>query len=221
MALDYLTYYLAGFIWGIFFRDFWFSGTILSWFQVFFFFVFGQGSATDSEFWLWLPLSFLLASIIGLGIPTILYVPHFLSIKYFENQFYVAKIILEIVALHALLIFWELLPNTPFAWGGIIEFVVFLVAIIVLFWINRYDFIWSIPDGKGGCIIQNCCVITFYTQFAFFFLPVILLFTIVISIVSGFWGFWLVLGSFIVSCIALIILHFILPPPEVVQTVNI
>lgn len=209
MALDYLTYYLSGFIWGIFFRDFWFSNTILAYFQIFFFFVFGIGSSTITEFLFWLPLTFIFGLIVGITIPLIIYAPYFIVYEYFIKPWYIAKIIIEIIVLHILLIFWELLPISPFPWGGIVALIVYSVLIFALYWINKYDFIWLVPDGKGCYIIKDCPKIFFF-YFAIFFLPVIILFTIIVA-VSSIWNFYVGLILFGISMIILIILHFILP----------
>ena len=222
MALDYLTYYLAGFIWGIYFRDFWFSIGALWAFGKFFYYVFGTGTTNFDEFYFWLPLTAIFGLIIGLILPLILNGPYLITFESFSFEWYVVKIIVQIVILHALLILWEVLPVTPFPWGGIVQLVAFSVAIFVIYWLNRSDFIWAVRrkvnskkcngvDGEYEWVIGNCPLII-HLHWALFFLPVILIFTLVTAF-TYIWPFWIGLFVFIISTIALIIIYFLYSVP--------
>lgn len=205
MALSYLTYYLAGFLWGFYTDNFFLSSTVLAYFQVAFYFIFGKGAVTDSEFWVWLPLSATFGLIVAVCLKRILRAPCFFSHALFCNEPYIIKLVVQLLLLHSFLIFWEVLPSSPLAWGGIIEFVFFFAAIIVIYVLNKYDIITANKN------FNETHLKTLFFYWALLFLPVIALFTIVISVTQSFWPFWLSLISFAVSVVVLVLMEFFIP----------
>ena len=209
MALDYLTYYSIGFIWGMFLKKyFFFSITMLAFFTIFFKYVFGEGpNTTLVELELWLPLSAILGLIISTVISYVVYIPALFVVDYVRYEWYTIKLLIEFLVLHILLVFWELLPISPFPWGGLVAIVAYIIAFIVIYWLNRNDHVWCI-DECGRERRRSAESSFFY--WAIFFITPILFFTIVVAI-SSIWNFWLVLVTFIVSAIILCIIEFFMP----------
>ena len=212
MALDYIVYQIAGFLWGMYFRSFFFSGFWLYAFQVAFFFVFGKGAVTVEEYWFFLPLTFLLYSLLAIGLQWAINAPLLIAYELFSRELYITKVLIQLIILHAILALWAI----PAPWGGILLFIAYSLSIIILWFMNRYDIIWALKDGKGGYYYTNCASI-FHCQWALYFLPPIIVYTIVEAVHPSFWMFWVVFGLFIIEVLCLFIYHLLAPPPEPAQ----
>lgn len=206
MALSYLVYYLAGFLWGLFIRDFWIFNTFLAYFQVFYFLGFGLSSGSLvslSEFLFWLPLCGIFGCIVSITLCNTFNLPLLLGKRAVYMELYVIKIVIEFIVLHVFLCLWELLPHTPFPWCGIALLVVYSVAIFVSYWLLYNDEIWYEFISEENWIKGNI-VLLFHGTWALFFLVPIIIVTLVLWLGSGVWMFIPIACSFLASVIILI-----------------
>ncbi len=207
MALSYLTFYLAGFLWGLFIRDFWVFNTVLAYFQVFYFFVFGLSSDTFislAEFLFWLPLCGVLGCIVAITLCNTMDLPLLFNYRVVHMEFYVIKITIEFIVLQVLLCLWELLPHSPFPWCGVASSIVYSIAIFISFWALYAESIWYHQEDLETWSIRTT-PLKFHIAWAIFFIIPIIVMTILLWLVPTLWMFTPIAGIFLVSIAVLAI----------------
>ena len=194
----YLAYALSGFIWGIYFKNFFLSGFCLYLFQVSIFFIFGQSSFSNSEFWVFLPLIFFLYCILAIFLQYVSGSPRFISLGSFCRELYIIKLICQFIILHALLTF--IILDSP--WDIILLFFAYIPAIIVIWFLNKRDHIWYY-----NCDFNYSSL--FYKSILFYVGIILLVRLITVLIDKNIWPFWILFFTWIFEVIIMIFHYFI------------
>ena len=210
MTVPYIAYSLSGFIWGVYFRNFFFSGFFLYLFQVSFFFIFGQGSVTSYEYWVFMPLTFFLFCLESIFMQYVINSPKLLPIASFSRELYIIKILIQIIVLHAIMS----LLIIGYPWSLIIMFFIYLAVLIVIWFINKSDFMWTncCKNIKHGCSRFCTCSTILYTFFTAYFISIIFAYLIVILINDNIWPFWILSSIWLIHTVLLILKEILLPP---------
>lgn len=230
MALAYIVYQIAGFLWGFHVRDFWVICTLFWPFQVAYFFIFGKGLVTLEEYWIFLPVTFLLQVLVANALHLVFNGPFLLSPYYFANLFYYVKIVFQLALMHAVLLLWWI----PEPWGGFAMCILYTIAILLIYWFNKCEAVYMKPvavfGASAGC---ECCIqhLEFHTdecsygqaarvihwQWWVLFVPAIFFYALISYLAPSFWPFWFELGLVLIQAIYLFLMHVVLPKKLVIR----
>jgi len=200
MTLSYLTYYLAGLIWGVYTDSFLISTVAFLYFIVLFVSIFQQGTIVTSQLLFFPCLVTTFGIFIGVFFKKILKIPPFLCYTLLYDQVFLVYLLVQFIILHAILCFWELLPMYPFAWAGIIQAVFYTAAIFIFYFLNKYHM------NSENNQLSIAVIKTFHFYFIIFILIPIILFTVILSIVPLFNTLWIAIIAFILSFIILVLM---------------
>ena len=198
MTSIYLAYALSGFFWGIYLKNFFFSGFCLYLFQVSIFFIFGQSSFSNSEFWVFLPLVFFLYCVLAIFLQYVSKTPRFISLETFCRELYIIKLVCQFIILHALLAF--IIIDSP--WDIILLLLAYIPAIIVIWFLNKRDHIWI-------CNRKCNYASSFYISILFYLAIILLIRLITVLIDENIWPFWVLFFTWILEVIVMIFHYFI------------
>jgi len=190
MILDFISYTLAGFLWGLFWRNPIISVVVIYIFQAALYFGFGLAATgyTALEFWLYAPLLFMLATLLGWGFSFVFHCRYFYKRLSVGAEPFFLKLLLQFIVLHLVLLFNDLI----LPWSGLGLIIMYLCLIGLFYFVNRHDHVWLRIDDTSRDprpYFSNTAAL-FYIEWAIIFVAPIILYTLLAWLIPTFWFFW-------------------------------
>lgn len=193
MILDFIAYVLAGFLWGLFWRNILVNVIVVYIFQLLVYLGIGLTvlGYTSLEFWLYAPLLFLGTSVLGIIFGWIFKCPYFYKKLFIGAEPMFIKLVVQFVILHLVLIFGDLI----LPWSGVAMCFMYICLIALFLFVNRHDHVWlrvNNIDGKMEYVMSKQAII-FYCEWMFVFVVPIIVYTLVAWLASSLWQLWVCL----------------------------
>ena len=197
MAFDYFTYYSIGLFWGLYLRRIWSPLALLAWVfhDMFYLLVFGRGSLSQPEYFVAMPFTIYFGVQVGYLLKMRCKSPPLIFVKHIRrHHWWLSFAVVQFVILHLMLLAWEKLDRP---WNFIVTLVIYLIAILLLYFTNRSADIWSYTDRDGKVKRDHYGAEVFHSNwfvlYVFFTVPI---FGIVDWAWPDFWQFWVGLAVF-------------------------
>lgn len=197
MALSHFSFYTIGFLWGLFFRRFWFPACVIETFHLIFFaMIWGLRGLSNAQYLLQLPLSALFGLLIGYWLAEAVNLRQLVFLKRFARfGLWIPLVLCELIILHATLVLWELNELLGVPLNYVFTFILYALEIVVFYFVNRYSDVWEYmgPDGPSR---DDYAAELFHVLWGIFQLLQILVFLAIQWSAPSFNPFWISLIVF-------------------------
>jgi hypothetical protein len=212
MALGHYSFYILGLIWGLFLKRFWFplAAVGLVFHEIFYKLVFGRGSVSETEYVLWLPVSFAFGLCIGYFLSAWINLRRLLFLRAdVRHGWWLFVALVEFTVLHAVLVFWEITSVFPRPWNVISTFLIYLVFIPLSWIFTCRARVWEYRGRDGGFHRDDNAAGIFHALWGLFHLTATFVFGLLQWTTPSFWQFWVSLIVFGAQLLLLLLLRYL------------